>query len=65
MDNVYALLDGDIVVNRVIWDGGPGWSPPEELTALPCPDQVGIGWRRQGEEWLMPEPSSTQAQPAA
>lgn len=30
---IYREADG-LVVNHVVWDGGPGWSPPEGHAAV-------------------------------
>ena len=35
----YAVLDAEgNCINRIVWDGNPGWQPPEGCTAVPDPD---------------------------
>jgi hypothetical protein len=43
---IYAVIDGDIVVNTVIWDGQSNWSPPDGniIESLADWPHVGIGW---------------------
>jgi len=43
---VWAVIDGDTVVNTVVWDGVSDWSPPEGtiLESLADSPHVGIGW---------------------
>jgi len=43
---VWAVIDGGLVVNTVVWDGVSDWSPPEgtELVSLAEFPHVGIGW---------------------
>ena len=45
-DAVWAVIDGDLVVNTVVWDGESDWTPPEgtELVSLAEHPHVGIGW---------------------
>ena len=33
---IYAILDSNgQCINRIVWDGGNGWQPPEGCTAVP------------------------------
>jgi hypothetical protein len=43
---VWAVIDGDTVVNTVVWDGESEWTPPEGtlLESLAEWPHVGIGW---------------------
>jgi hypothetical protein len=43
---VWAVIDGDTVVNTVVWDGESAWSPPAGTTLVSLADHphVGIGW---------------------
>ena len=43
---VWAVIEGDTVVNTVVWDGESAWSPPEGTTLVSLADHrhVGIGW---------------------
>jgi hypothetical protein len=43
---VWAVIDGDTVVNTVVWDGQSGWTPPDGTIVESLADwpQVGIGW---------------------
>jgi hypothetical protein len=46
MEQVWAVIDGDTVVNTVVWDGVSDWTPPEGtvLVSLAEHPHVGIGW---------------------
>jgi hypothetical protein len=46
MNQVWAVIHGDTVVNTVVWDGESPWSPPEGtiLESLAEWPHVGIGW---------------------
>ena len=36
---IYAILDSEgKCVNRIVWDGGGGWQPPEGCIAVPDED---------------------------
>jgi hypothetical protein len=43
---LWAVIDGDLVVNTIVWDGKSDWTPPEatELVSLADHPHVGIGW---------------------
>jgi hypothetical protein len=43
---VWAVIDGGLVVNTVVWDGVSDWTPPEGtiLESLSDWPHVGIGW---------------------
>jgi len=45
-DAVWAVIDGDTVVNTVVWDGESDWTAPEGtiLESLGDWPHVGIGW---------------------
>jgi hypothetical protein len=52
----YAVVDAaGEVVNVVVWDGRPHWSPPAGCAVLSCPDGVGPGWRHDPEGWRPPD----------
>jgi hypothetical protein len=42
----WAVIDGDVVVNTVVWDGETAWCPPDGtiLESLADWPHVGIGW---------------------
>ncbi|WP_237154982.1 hypothetical protein [Oryzibacter oryziterrae] len=51
----YALVDASgLVDNIILWDGNDGWIAPAGLSAVLCPEQVGPGWTRRGDDWLPP-----------
>lgn len=57
MSNRYALIENNVVVNVCLWDGHlHTWQPPEHLDAVLAPDEIAIGWRWDGSEWLPPVP---------
>jgi len=43
---VWAVIDGDTVVNTVVWDGESDWTAPDGtiLESLADWPHVGIGW---------------------
>ena len=43
---VWAVIDGDVVVNTVVWDGESDWTAPEGTTLVSLAEHphVGIGW---------------------
>jgi len=43
---VWAVIDGDTVVNSVVWDGVSDWTPPAGTTLVSLAEHphVGIGW---------------------
>lgn len=61
----YAVVDPHgRVTNVVLWDGESAWRPPIGCVAIPCPDDVQIGWVRDGDEWKWPhEPDMVNVAP--
>ncbi len=52
----YAVVEGGKVINVVIWDGKPGWTP-DAGEAVACPNDVGIGWSyspKKKDKWAPP-----------
>ncbi|EIX0015429.1 hypothetical protein P2P35_08585 [Escherichia coli] len=43
MGNVYAIVEGNVVTNIVLWDGAEKWAPAQGV-AHPAPPETGIGW---------------------
>jgi hypothetical protein len=43
---VWAVIDGDTVVNTIVWDGEADWTPPDGMIVESLADwpHVGIGW---------------------
>jgi hypothetical protein len=43
---VWAVIDGDTVVNTIVWDGESDWTPPDGTIVESLADwpDVGIGW---------------------
>lgn len=52
MSDRYAVLDGDAVVDVVLWDGQSEYPGSERLVA--CPEEVSVGWAREGGAWAPP-----------
>lgn len=40
----YAVILNGVVINVVLWDGEEPWHPGDDVSAIDCPDEVGIGW---------------------
>lgn len=43
----YAVVEDGTVTNVVMWDGATKWAPGAGQ-AVPCPDDVEIGWLWDG-----------------
>jgi hypothetical protein len=59
----YALIQGGIVINVIVWDGNTEtWAPPSDVSAvlLPAGSEVGIGWSYDGANFAPPSPPSPQ-----
>lgn len=52
---IYAIVEAGKVTNVTLWDGVTPWAPAFG-EAVPCPDNVGVGWTYDGETWTAPEP---------
>jgi hypothetical protein len=51
---MYAIVRDGRVENTCLWDGITPWEPPAGTTAIPCPDNVAIGYTYDGAEWTPP-----------
>lgn len=51
----YAIIEQGKVTNVTLWDNVSAWTPAAG-EAVPCPENVGIGWTYDGETWTAPEP---------
>lgn len=40
---IWLVILSGTVANRIVWSGGPEWTPPEGATVLEDRDQVNIG----------------------
>jgi hypothetical protein len=62
--NIYAVIDATtLVINIVVWDGKPPWTPPQDCIAVAIPEgsNAGIGWTYVGGEFIAPpEPEVTE-----
>ena len=55
--NTYAIIDATTtVINIVIWDGLPPWTPPQDCIAVVLPEgsNVSIGWTYVNGEFIAP-----------
>lgn len=55
--NNYAIIDATaLVINVVVWDGQPPWTPPEGCSAVVLPEGsgAGIGWIYIDGEFIPP-----------
>lgn len=55
MGNVYAIVEGNVVTNIVLWDGAEKWEPAQGV-AHPAPPETGIGWGFLDGEFIAPPP---------
>ena len=51
---LWAVIEGNAVINTVLWDGESKWSPPEGamLVSLSDHPHVGIGWEYVNGEFV-------------
>ena len=55
--NNYAIIDSaTLVINVVVWDGLPGWTPPDDCSAVGIPkdSSAGIGWTYINGRFIAP-----------
>lgn len=53
----YAIIDAtNIVINVIVWDGLPPWTPPSGCIAVEIPEgnNAGIGWTYVDGEFIAP-----------
>jgi hypothetical protein len=53
----YAIIDlTNIVINVVVWDGLPPWTPPQDCIAVVIPkgSSAGINWTYVDGEFIAP-----------
>lgn len=55
MGNIYAIVEGNVVTNIVLWDGAEKWEPAQGV-AHPAPPETGIGWGFLDGEFIAPPP---------
>lgn len=57
LSNRWFVLDGDLVVNQIVWDGSSAWSPPKGHTLIAEEEgsPVTVGWRLIDGVWVEPE----------
>jgi hypothetical protein len=63
----YAIIDStNTVINVVVWDGKPPWTPPDDCIAVAIPDgsNTGIGWTYVDGEFIAPPQPEPPAPPA-
>ena len=63
----YAIIDfANTVINVVVWDGKPPWTPPENCIAVAIPKggNAGIGWTYANGQFIAPPQPEPPAPPA-
>ncbi|EHO2029267.1 tail fiber assembly protein [Escherichia coli] len=55
MNNVYAVVDNNVVINVIIWDGISEWKP-ETGNLVPLKGEAGIGWTYSDGVFTAPPP---------
>lgn len=62
MPEPYAIIQNSLVINTVVWDGGPEWQPPQDCIAVPIGSSgAGIGWSYVNGQFIPPPPEPDQA----
>jgi hypothetical protein len=57
MTKFLIINNQNIVENIIVWDEESEWTAPEGMTMIIAPDGVSIGWKKDGDEWIAPEPA--------
>ena len=53
----YAIINSaNLVINVIVWDGLPSWTPPDGCIAVVIPEgsNAGIGWTYVDGEFIAP-----------
>jgi hypothetical protein len=50
----HAVMEGDLVVNVILWDGEQPFEGTDDTRQIPDDSPVGIGWALDGDEWIAP-----------
>lgn len=56
--SVYAILENNIVINKVVWDGETQWSPGDEYQIMEIGDkwcEIGTIYDDTSDEFVFPE----------
>lgn len=59
----FALIEGTLVVNVILWDSLDEYHPANGLLAVQSPDQVVPGWTYNESKWTAPTPPPAQPVP--
>jgi len=57
MAKIWALIENDVVVNTIVWDGVTPWSPPAGQQCIEISDLnpvPAIGWTYQNGQFFPP-----------
>jgi len=57
----YAIVDGTKVVNVILLDISDHYTPPSGHLLLAAPNEVSIGWTKDGDNWSAPQQATTPA----
>ena len=56
----YAMIKDGVVQNICLWDGDLNtWTPPEDMTVIAAPENIGVGWSYSEGQWAEPVPDIT------
>lgn len=59
----YAVLEGSVVVNTILWDDADEYLAEEGQSLLAAVDEVAIGWKHTNGEWVAPPEPEVEPQP--
>jgi hypothetical protein len=56
MDTYAVINSANVVINVIIWNGMPPWTPPEGCIAVQIPEGsfAGIDWTYVDDEFIAP-----------
>jgi len=51
----YLIIENNVVINNVMWDGGSDWTPPAGSIQLPQATTPAMVWQLSGSAYVLTE----------
>lgn len=58
----WAIVQDEMVINLVEYDGEAEFDPGDDCTLEEVADEVQIGWYRENDNWINPNPPVVEAE---